>query len=102
MSRRFGDISGGGGSKVVVKDSVLDPEVRINGLLGRRFRRPTDKHTLNSLTVVQLKTIAHSKGTHLTKCKGGKMVAVTAKSAIKKLLVENDDLFLSKSLHAVR
>ena len=61
MSRRFGAIPDGGGSTVVVKDSVLDPTIRINGLLGRRFRRPTDSHSYDSLTVADLKEIAHCK-----------------------------------------
>ena len=98
MSRRFEAIPDGGGSNVVVKDSVLDPTLRITGLLGRRFRRPTDSHLYDGLTVWELREIARSKGTSLTKCRHGRAVAVTTKSAIRRMLQKYDSVHVSECL----
>ena len=98
MSRRFGPILAGGGSNVLVGDPVLDPTYRITGLLGRRFYRPTDSYKYDALNVRDLKEVAERLGKPLTKCQGGKMVAVTTKAAMKKRLVKYDDVFLSECL----
>jgi hypothetical protein len=98
MSRRFGPIPAGGGSNVVVGGPVLDPRYRINGLLGRRFCQPTDSHKYDALTVCELKEVAESLGKHLTRCKGGVMVAVTTKAAIKRRLLKYDHVHVSECL----